>query len=124
MEQTMAFESSSSKKMHTQKINNDPPPCNFFNCLTTRTLLLDKGTLDALDCDEDREAMMARVMQLLQCRATALFVSVSFATAKRLTFVQNISKKHNCFCDLYIVDQRTASTSGEDHGCDEQLPDH
>ncbi|CAD7922685.1 unnamed protein product [Amoebophrya sp. A120] len=71
-------------------LNSSKRTSNGDNFPAIMTTVLDKGTLDALDNDGDREQMLDQCLSLLHPGSQAVFVSVSFAAAQRVQFLDRL----------------------------------
>mmetsp|Transcript_51608 Transcript_51608/g.102525 ORF Transcript_51608/g.102525 Transcript_51608/m.102525 type:complete len:468 (-) Transcript_51608:129-1532(-) len=66
------------------------------------TVVVDKGTLDAMDSPEHREACWRAMVRTLR-RPRGLLVSVSFATAARVLFLRNQTSSRGLELRIHVI---------------------
>jgi len=70
------------------------------------SVVLDKGTLDALHSPEDKCAMLKEVARVLR-KPGGVFVSIAFCTAKRVLFLRRVAAELGLSLRHHIVDVGT-----------------
>ena len=91
------------------------PPVRAYSQVASDsvTVVLDKGTMDALAGEEDKISMLGECVRVLH--PGGLFVSVSFAAVERFQLLQKLCRQERQieFCDFHVIGGKDPAFGGD-----------